>query len=122
MLFRSYATQSGWVQTYNSAGMLANQFQQVSDIRLKDNITDSKYGLEAVLKLRPVEYVMKSTGKQETGLIAQEVEEVLPQFVHTSEDEDSTKSVNYAQMVSVLIKAVQELSAEVTELKKQLGK
>jgi len=116
-----YATQSGWVQTYNSAGILANNFQQVSDVRLKDNIVDSKYGLDTVLQLRSVEYDMKNNGKHEIGLIAQEVEKIIPEFVHTSPDEEGTKSVNYAQMVSVLIKAVQELSAEVNALKAKLG-
>jgi hypothetical protein len=115
-----YATQAGWVQTYNSAGILANNFQQVSDVRLKDNITDSKYGLDTVLQLRSVEYDMKSNGNHEVGLIAQEVEKIIPEFVHTSADEEGTKSVNYAQMVSVLIKAVQELSAEVTALKAKI--
>ena len=114
-----YATQAGWVQTYNSAGMLANAFQIVSDVRLKDNVVDSKYGLATVLQLRSVEYDKKADGKHDVGLIAQEVEQVIPEFIH--EDAEGMKSVNYPQMVSVLIKAVQELSAEVNALKAKLG-
>ena len=115
-----YATQAGWVQTYNSAGILANAFQQVSDARLKNNIIDSKYGLAEVLQLRSVEYDKQSDGKHDVGLIAQEVESIIPEFVFTSET-DGMKSINYAQMVSVLVKAVQELSAEVNVLKAKLG-
>ena len=116
-----YATQTGWVQTYNSAGVLANAFQQVSDVRAKENIVDSKYGLADVMKLRSVEYDKKADGKHDVGLIAQEVENVIPEFVFTSADEEGTKSVNYSQMVSVLIKAVQELKNEVDTLKSKLG-
>jgi hypothetical protein len=115
-----YATQAGWVSTYNSAQMMANGFQIASDIRIKDNIVDSKYGLDTVLQLRSVEYDRKIDGKHDIGLIAQEVEEIIPEFVHT--DPEGMKSVNYPQMVSVLIKAVQELKAEVDDLKQQLGK
>jgi hypothetical protein len=126
----------GWTLRVNGNVAYADGFQVNSDARIKDNIVDSKYGLADVLKLRSVEYDKKTNGTHEVGLIAQEVEQVMPEFVTTSiipategaaaingaDEISDLKSVNYAQMVSVLIKAVQELSAEVTELKKQLGK
>jgi hypothetical protein len=74
--------------------------------------------LSTVLQLRSVEYDRQE--KHDVGLIAQEVEQIIPEFV--SEDADGMKTVNYPQMVSVLIKAVQELNAEVVALKAQLGK
>jgi hypothetical protein len=95
----------------------ASGFQVASDLRLKSNVQDSNYGLSEVLQLRSVQYDRNEN--HEIGLIAQEVETVLPEFV--KEGQDGIKSVNYSQMVSVLIKAVQELSAEVESLKKQLG-
>jgi hypothetical protein len=70
--------------------------------------------------LRSVEYDKKADGTHDVGLIAQEVEEIIPEFVN--ENSEGMKTVNYAQMVSVLIKAVQELNAEVVSLKAQLGK
>lgn len=97
--------------------LFANAHQVTSDARLKDNIVESKYGLDTVLQLRSVEY--DKDNKHDVGLIAQEVEQIIPEFV--GEQENGMKTVNYSQMVSVLIKAVQELSAEVNALKAKLG-
>lgn len=100
-----------------SAGTItASAFQVSSDIRIKTNVVDSQYGLDTVLALRSVTYIKDN--KQEVGLIAQEVEKVLPEFV--GEQENGMKTVNYGQMVSVLIKAVQELTAEVEQLKAKI--
>jgi hypothetical protein len=110
--------------------MYASVFQQNSDIRIKENVIDSKYGLKEVLQLRSVEYDRKDDGTHQVGLIAQEVEKIIPEFVDTtnapislenSSDISDFKTVNYSQMVSVLIKAVQELKAEVDELRSKLG-
>jgi hypothetical protein len=97
--------------------LFASGFQVASDLRLKSNVQDSNYGLSEVLQLRSVQY--DKNDNHEIGLIAQEVETVLPEFV--KEGHDGIKTVNYSQMVSVLIKAVQELSAEVNALKAKLG-
>jgi hypothetical protein len=97
--------------------LFASGFQTTSDLRLKSNVQDSNYGLSEILQLRSVQYDKNDT--HEIGLIAQDVETVLPEFV--KEGHDGMKTVNYSQMVSVLIKAVQELSAEVNTLKARLG-
>jgi hypothetical protein len=112
---------SGFVTTSGATftgDVYAPAFRISSDARLKNNVVDSKYGLSTVLQLRSVEYDRQE--KHDVGLIAQEVEQIIPEFV--SEDADGMKTVNYPQMVSVLIKAVQELNAEVVALKAQLGK
>ena len=100
-----------------SGAISATGFQTSSDVRLKTNIIDSSYGLDTVLQLRSVKYT--KDGKTEVGLIAQEVETIIPEFV--GQQDDGMKTVNYGQMVSVLIKAVQELKAEVDTLKARLG-
>lgn len=101
-----------------SGGVTASGgFQTSSDSRLKSNIQDSLYGLNTVLALRSVTYT--KDGKSDVGLIAQDVEAIIPEFV--GETADGMKTVNYSQMVSVLIKAVQELKAEVDTLKARLG-
>lgn len=99
-----------------SGQITGGSFQTSSDQRLKSNIQNSTYGLAEVLQLRSVQY--DRNNNHEIGLIAQEVEPVLPEFVGES---DGYKTINYSQMVSVLIKAVQELSAEVNALKAKLG-
>ena len=81
------------------------------------DFSDAIYGIEND-KRYVTEARLRKMVNHEIGLIAQEVETVLPEFV--KEGQDGIKSVNYSQMVSVLIKAVQELSAEVESLKKQL--
>ena len=98
--------------------------------RLKKNIKDLPYGLDDILKLRAVEFAWKEKrgGKHDIGVIAQEIQEVIPEVVNevqtigkSSEELESHLSVDYGKIVSVLIKAVQELSAELEELKKKVG-
>lgn len=108
----------GTGNTVTFSGVTSGSFQTSSDVRLKSDIINSQYGLSDVLQLRSVRYVKDN--KQEVGFIAQEVEQILPEFV--GENSDGMKTVNYGQMVSVLVKAIQELKSEVDTLKAQLGK
>jgi len=92
-------------------------FYSVSDERLKSNIQDSSYGLAEVMQLRSVAYDME--GRHEVGLLAQNVEEHMPEFVTT--DADGVKKLDYAKMVSVLVKTVQQQQEQIEELKARLG-
>ncbi len=85
-----------------------------SDVRLKSNINTLEYGLEKVNNLRGVTYTRD--GRENIGVIAQEVEEVLPNIVLTADDEMGTKSVDYSRITAVLIEAVKELTKRVEEL------
>jgi hypothetical protein len=85
-----------------------------SDERLKDNIETIENGLDKVEQLRGVTYTRDE--KENIGVIAQEVEKILPEVVLTADDEMGTKSVDYGKLTSVLIEAVKELSARVKEL------
>ena len=122
-----------------------------SDIRLKENIIDSPIGLSFIEKLRPVQFNKKApadlpeefwnlsnlpegstertsteAGKKKiTGLIAQEVKEVMDElevdFNGWSEQEKTTKQeLSYVSFIVPLIKSVQELSAKVEELEAKL--
>jgi len=82
----------------------------------KENINPLSNQLENIMKLRPVEYDKKATGEHEIGLIADEVEKILPDFV--TQKNGIADSLNYSRMVSVLVKAVQELTEKVEELSK----
>jgi hypothetical protein len=62
-----------------------------------------------------VKFVWKDLGTPSVGVIAQDVEKVLPELV-SERDDIGTKSVNYNGLVGVLIEAVKELSARVSEL------
>ncbi len=102
---------------------------QTSDGRLKTNVSSLENALINTRKMRGVSYQWIDKNRSQAnqiGVIAQEVEAIYPEFVHT--DEKGMKAVNYAQMVAVLIEAVKELDAKVTtletqnrELKAQLG-
>ena len=86
-----------------------------SDAKLKTEIHTINDALGIVGKLRGVSYKWLSNGQSDIGVIAQEVEEVLPEVVWPVED--GTKTVDYGRIVSVLINAINELKAEVDQLK-----
>ena len=75
-------------------------------------------GLEKVLQLRGVEYDRIDIDKHQIGVIAQEVEKVLPELVKDGE----VKSVNYANMVAVLIEAIKEQQAIIEKQGQQIEK
>jgi hypothetical protein len=91
------------------------QFVAISDERLKENIQPLSGSLDKVLALNPISYNWKDSGEYiEAGFVAQEVEQVLPEYVTTEEDEDQTKGLTggmTAGYISVLTKAIQEQQA-----------
>jgi len=102
------------------AGAVGSVVSLFSDERLKDRITsiDSKDSLDIINKLRPVSFNWKKDGIQDFGLIAQEVERVLPQVVHQDKNLlNDYKQVNYNAIFSILIQAVKELSNQLEEVK-----
>ena len=85
-----------------------------SDISLKKNIEDSNIGLSVINQLRSRSFQWKAGGRgTRIGFIAQEVKKVLPE---ASAGEDGSMGVKTNAIVSVLVKAVQELSAKVEAL------
>ena len=110
------ATNTSSSVTFNV--VTATTFNTTSDIRLKDNIRTFESAMDVVSQLRGVRFAWKETGVETVGLIAQEVEKVLPELIGTNAD-TGLKSVSYANMVAVLIEAVKELKAEIEELKKR---
>jgi hypothetical protein len=103
------------VSTQAWAGVYAYAFPAPSDARIKNTVEDIKYGLDTVNKLRPVSFKYNDTENTRLGFIAQEVKELLPEVVSGSEEEQY--SLSYDEVIPVLVKAVQELSAEVERLK-----
>ncbi|MCL2923705.1 MAG: tail fiber domain-containing protein [Trichodesmium sp. MAG_R04] len=96
------------------AATFNNDVTAFSDARLKDNIETLENGLQKIEQLRGVTYTRDN--KESIGVIAQEVEKILPEIVKTADDEMGTKSVDYSRITAVLIEAVKELSAKVQEL------
>ena len=90
-----------------------------SDERVKENINTIDNSLEKVNKLRGVEFNKIGEDKKSIGVIAQEIEKILPEVVRT--DDKGMKSVAYGNIVGVLIEAVKELTTEVEQLKKEIN-
>lgn len=113
--------------------MYASAFTTTSDSRLKENIRNlNDSAINNIQLLRPVEYQFKQDSVHYTyekdafemkvnhyGLLAQEVQEIFPNLVY--ESGDGYLSINYTELIPVLIKSVQELSSEVLVLKAQLN-
>jgi hypothetical protein len=87
-----------------------------SDEKLKENVITIENALEKVLSLRGVEYDRIDSGDHQIGVIAQEVEKIVPEVVYG----DETKSVAYGNLVGLLIEAIKEQQKEIDELKKKL--
>lgn len=89
-----------------------------SDKRVKENIKTIDNSLEKVNQLRGVEFNKIGEDKKSIGVIAQEIEKILPEVVR--EDDKGMKSVAYGNITGILIEAIKELKLEVEELKKQI--
>lgn len=88
-----------------------------SDVRAKENIITIDSPLDKIMKMRGVYYTRKdnpSTQKQrQVGVIAQEVEEVLPEVVMTDDSEEKKKSVAYGNIVALLIEGMKEQQKQI---------
>ncbi len=92
-----------------------------SDKRLKKNIVTIQNALEKVSRLRGVNFKWKDSSDNESlkmGMVAQEVEKVVPEVVHTADDVMKTKAVEYQYLVGLLIEAIKELKAENEDIRR----
>lgn len=110
-----------YVQNVNAKGKLISQDEVISsgditafsDIRLKTNIEKIENALDKVCQLSGYTYDMNN--KRSTGVIAQEIEKVLPEVVQ--DREDGYKTVAYGNMIGLLIEAIKELKEEIKVIK-----
>lgn len=103
-IFSSGVPTNRWSAIYAVNGVI-----QTSDLRLKKDIQNTQYGLEAVMKMRPVEYNWKDgKGKHMVGFIAQEMEKIIPEAVEKPKGNEENYGMNYNQLIPVLTRAIQE--------------
>jgi hypothetical protein len=132
----------GWIFTTNPAGTTGNVASisntgnitasgevtayVASDRRLKENIHPITSALDYINRLNPVTYNWNVKAKElnpnkpnglDYGLIAQEVESVLPNIVHGIFD-DKYKSIDYIKLIPIMVGAIKELKQEINKLKK----
>jgi hypothetical protein len=113
-------TFSGSISAVNgnfSGIVTATDLNSTSDIKLKTNIRDIKNPLNKILQIRGVNFEWKEDNRQSLGVIAQEIEEVLPELVSDGE----IKTVNYNGLIGVLIEAIKDQQKQIDELKKKIN-
>ena len=118
--YRFYVGMAGTVFATNTT------ISAISDARLKENVQDLDVGLDAILALKPRKFDWKEgKGKNikgDRGFIAQEFETVFPNLIDEWKDEAPEGEAPYKSvrqdLIPVLVKAIQELAAEVNALKK----
>ena len=101
----------------------AGSVDSASDIKLKTNVKTIDNALDKVLKLRGAEYDrIDKDNKHEIGVIAQEVEKIIPELVNISENQDGeeTKTVSYGNIAAVLIEAIKEQNVVINKMKKEI--
>lgn len=91
----------------------ATYFNSLSDVNFKHNIQNIENALEIIEQLRGVSFNWNDTGKKSFGIIAQQLETVIPELVNTNENGD--KSVNYDGLIAFLICAVNSLSKKIKD-------
>ena len=106
---------TGYRNLTATATITGAEVTATSDVRLKSNIETINGALDKVKAMRGVYF--DKNDKRSVGVIAQEMQEVMPEVVVTDDTEDKHLSVAYGNLVGVLIEAVKELSEEVSELR-----
>ena len=105
------------ITMYGASGIVtAANFNSTSDIRLKDNIQTIEDPLAKVIQIEGVSFNWKEDNRPALGVIADQVQEILPELVHG----DDPKTVNYNGLIGLLIEAVKEQQIQINELKSKL--
>lgn len=143
--FRGYSTAAGAnrIIIYSNGNIVNsnNSYGAISDAKLKENVTDASPKLDDLMQVQVRNFNYIGEDKKQIGVVAQELEDVFPSMIDESTDfeeqevtdEDgnvtkekvdlgtTTKSVKYSVFVPILIKAIQELKAEIETLKSQIN-
>jgi hypothetical protein len=107
---------------YNpSTGELsATNFDSLSDVNKKTDIETIENAIQTVGELRGVTFRWKDNGHKSMGLIAQEVETVVPEVVVTNELGD--KSVTYGSLIGLIVESIKDLNKQVIEIRSIINK
>jgi hypothetical protein len=109
----AYTASTGLYFNPSSGTINATIFNSLSDIQYKDNVQVIPNAIDVIKKLDGVSFNWKKNGKKSYGVIAQDIEKVLPELV----DGDNPKSVNYSGIIAFLINAIKEQQEQINELK-----
>ncbi len=79
---------------------------QTSDAKYKENIAPLSHALDTINALEGISFTWKDSGRESIGFVAQDIEQVVPQLVHTGSD--GSKAVEYSKVVAILVEALKE--------------
>ena len=97
----------------------ATAFNTSSDYRLKEDLQDFN-GLDKVSKIPVYDFKWKVDDSRSYGVLAHELQEVVPNAVNGEKDAEEMQGVDYSKVVPLLVKSIQELKAEVEDLKSKI--
>ena len=129
IIFRTNGTGSQYAAIfYNGNGAVGSittngivtAYNVSSDYRLKTNIVDAPSGNIDSIKVRSFDWIVDGS-HQEYGMVAQELIEVAPYAVTKTENPDDMMQLDYSKLVPMMIKEIQDLKAEVNQLKVKIG-
>ncbi|MBV5339336.1 MAG: tail fiber domain-containing protein [Deltaproteobacteria bacterium] len=105
------------------SGAASVAYNTTSDYRLKDNIVNTHFSLNDLMKIQVRDYFYKADSSKTpvTGFIAQELYEIFPNAVSKPANEEEMWSVDYGKVTPLLVKGMQDLKAENDELKSENG-
>jgi len=92
-----------------------------SDYRLKQDLKDYS-GLSLLNNIKTYDYQWKSDNTRMHGVLAHELQEIIPYAVNGKKDDEQMQGVDYSKLVPVLVKAIQEQQAQIEELKALINK
>jgi len=98
----------------------SGDINSASDERLKENIKPVDNALNILDSINGVEFSWISNGKKSLGVIAQEVEKVLPQIVNSDSPDYEHKTVNYNGLIAVLIESVKQQQMQINKLEEKI--
>jgi hypothetical protein len=90
---------------------------------LKTNVAESRFGLEELMRLKVRDYAWKSDGRQDHGLIAQEVAEIYPAAVFEGGDDPAMEpwGIDYGRLTPLLVRTIQQQQAQIEVLEARLA-
>ena len=115
MIFGNPNGTVGTIQTLNSA----TSYNTSSDYRLKEDLKDFN-ALDIASKIKMYDFKWKAGDSRSYGVMAHELQEVVPQAVSGDKDAEDMQQVDYSKLVPILLKSIQELEARVKELEKEI--
>jgi hypothetical protein len=108
-----YTSSTNLIYNPSTGTISATNFNSLSDVAFKENIETLTNSLDIIDKINAVSFDWKNGGKKSYGVIAQEIEKILPDVVQT---QNGIKSVSYNSLIALLIQAMKEQQKQIRDL------